>query len=55
MLEIAILWSGASLLYLHVTHFLRLSTRSGDMLFIPSKHWHYVRSLSPSFSVNFWF
>jgi len=27
----------------------------GDMLFIPSKHWHYVRSLSPSFSVNFWF
>ena len=27
----------------------------GDMLFIPSRHWHYVRSLSPSFSVNFWF
>lgn len=27
----------------------------GDMLYIPSKHWHYVRSLSPSFSVNFWF
>ncbi|EKX43980.1 hypothetical protein GUITHDRAFT_72601 [Guillardia theta CCMP2712] len=29
--------------------------RPGDMLFIPSKHWHYVRSLTPSFSVNFWF
>jgi len=27
----------------------------GDMLFIPARHWHYVRSLSPSFSVNFWF
>ena len=27
----------------------------GDMLFVPSGHWHYVRSLSPSFSVNFWF
>ena len=27
----------------------------GDMLYIPAKHWHYVRSLSPSFSVNFWF
>jgi lysine-specific demethylase 8 len=27
----------------------------GDMLFIPQGTWHYVRSLSPSFSVNFWF
>mmetsp|Transcript_3836 Transcript_3836/g.9847 ORF Transcript_3836/g.9847 Transcript_3836/m.9847 type:complete len:435 (-) Transcript_3836:264-1568(-) len=27
----------------------------GDMLFIPSKCWHYVRSLSTSISVNFWF
>ncbi|CAF3962801.1 unnamed protein product, partial [Rotaria magnacalcarata] len=26
----------------------------GDMLYMPSRHWHYVRSLSPSFSVNFW-
>ena len=26
-----------------------------DMLFIPHQWWHYVRSLSPSFSVNFWF
>jgi lysine-specific demethylase 8 len=24
------------------------------MLFIPVKHWHYVRSLDISFSVSFW-
>jgi len=27
----------------------------GDCLFIPSRHWHYVRSLSTSVSVNYWF
>jgi ribosomal protein L16 Arg81 hydroxylase len=27
----------------------------GDVLFIPRGWWHYVRSLTPSFSVNFWF
>lgn len=27
----------------------------GDMLFIPARCWHYVRSLSTSISVNFWF
>ncbi len=27
----------------------------GDCLFIPSREWHYVRSLSTSVSVNFWF
>ncbi|KAK9379515.1 uncharacterized protein V2V93DRAFT_392054 [Kockiozyma suomiensis] len=27
----------------------------GNGLFIPAGWWHYVRSLSPSFSVNFWF
>ena len=26
-----------------------------DMLYIPHQWWHYVRSLTPSFSVNFWF
>ncbi|KAM6905424.1 lysine-specific demethylase 8 [Xenentodon cancila] len=26
----------------------------GDVLFIPVKHWHYVRSLDVSFSVSFW-
>lgn len=26
----------------------------GDMLYIPPKWWHYVKSLSPSFSVSFW-
>ncbi|EDO44721.1 predicted protein [Nematostella vectensis] len=28
--------------------------RPGQMLFIPPGHWHYVRSLSVSFSVSFW-
>lgn len=27
----------------------------GDCLFIPARHWHYVRSLSTSISVNYWF
>ena len=27
----------------------------GDCLFIPSREWHYVRSLSTSVSVNYWF
>jgi lysine-specific demethylase 8 len=27
---------------------------AGEMLFIPLKHWHYVRSLTASFSVSFW-
>jgi len=27
----------------------------GDCLFIPSRHWHYVRSLTTSISVNYWF
>jgi lysine-specific demethylase 8 len=27
----------------------------GEMLYIPAQYWHYVRSLTPSFSVNFWF
>lgn len=26
----------------------------GEMLYIPPKWWHYVRSLSISFSVSFW-
>jgi lysine-specific demethylase 8 len=27
----------------------------GDALFIPSRYWHYVRSLSTSVSINYWF
>ena len=27
----------------------------GDCLYIPSRHWHYVRSLSTSASINYWF
>ncbi len=26
----------------------------GECLYIPRHCWHYVRSLSPSFSVSFW-
>lgn len=26
----------------------------GDLLYIPPKWWHYVRSLSISFSISFW-
>ncbi|KAL4659023.1 lysine-specific demethylase 8 isoform X1 [Arapaima gigas] len=26
----------------------------GDVLFIPARHWHYVRALDLSFSVSFW-
>ena len=26
----------------------------GQMLFIPPKHWHYVKALDISFSVSFW-
>jgi lysine-specific demethylase 8 len=29
--------------------------KPGDVLFIPSKTWHYVRSLTTSISVNYWF
>ena len=28
--------------------------RPGDMLYIPPGWWHYVQSLSVSFSVSFW-
>ena len=28
--------------------------RPGQMLYIPPTWWHFVRSLSPSFSVSFW-
>ncbi len=27
----------------------------GDMLFIPKGYWHYVRALTTSVSINFWF
>jgi hypothetical protein len=29
-------------------------TREGDLLFLPSRTWHEVRSLGPSVTVNFW-
>jgi lysine-specific demethylase 8 len=28
--------------------------KQGEMLYIPPKWWHHVRSLSTSFSVSFW-
>ena len=27
----------------------------GDMIYIPPKCWHFVKSLDPSFSISFWF
>jgi ribosomal protein L16 Arg81 hydroxylase len=27
----------------------------GDLLYIPARTWHYVRSLSTSISVNYWY
>ncbi|XP_058115908.1 bifunctional peptidase and arginyl-hydroxylase JMJD5 isoform X2 [Anopheles coustani] len=35
--------------------FHRLTLHRGEVLYIPPKWWHYVESLSPSFSVSFWF
>ncbi|RWV78396.1 hypothetical protein GW17_00060644 [Ensete ventricosum] len=34
--------------------FLDCVLEEGEMLYIPPKWWHYVRSLSTSFSVSFW-
>ena len=34
--------------------YLELVLAPGEVLFIPRGHWHYVRSLSASVSVNFW-
>jgi lysine-specific demethylase 8 len=36
------------------TPFTDVVLQPGDMLYMPPKHWHYVRSLSASFSVSFW-
>ncbi|XP_070779737.1 lysine-specific demethylase 8 isoform X2 [Enoplosus armatus] len=34
--------------------YLECVLKPGDVLFIPVRHWHYVRSLELSFSVSFW-
>lgn len=34
--------------------YLECVLQPGDVLFIPVRHWHYVRSLKLSFSVSFW-
>ncbi|XP_050067312.1 bifunctional peptidase and arginyl-hydroxylase JMJD5 [Anopheles maculipalpis] len=35
--------------------FYRVTLHRGEVLYIPPKWWHYVESLSTSFSVSFWF
>ncbi|XP_070509952.1 bifunctional peptidase and arginyl-hydroxylase JMJD5 [Chironomus tepperi] len=35
--------------------FQRIVLKAGQMLYIPKLHWHYVRSLTPSISISFWF
>lgn len=34
--------------------YMECELKEGEMLYIPAKYWHYVRSLSVSFSVSFW-
>ncbi|XP_017297790.1 lysine-specific demethylase 8-like [Diaphorina citri] len=36
-------------------HLIECTLNPGDMLYIPPKVWHHVRSLSTSISVSFWF
>lgn len=38
----------------HELEFLDCILEEGEMLYIPPKWWHYVRSLTTSFSVSFW-
>jgi lysine-specific demethylase 8 len=38
-----------------IARYYEVLLQPGDALFIPSKTWHYVRSLTTSISVNFWF
>lgn len=35
--------------------FYRVVLKEGEMLYIPRLWWHYVRSLTPSISISFWF
>lgn len=35
--------------------FYQLVLKAGEMLYIPRLWWHYVRSLTPSISISFWF
>uniref|UniRef100_A0A1A9ZF00 JmjC domain-containing protein n=1 Tax=Glossina pallidipes TaxID=7398 RepID=A0A1A9ZF00_GLOPL len=34
--------------------FYYLNLQAGDCLYMPPRWWHYVKSLSPSFSISFW-
>lgn len=38
----------------HDLEFVDCILEEGEMLYIPPKWWHYVRSLTVSFSVSFW-
>ncbi|KAI8137202.1 hypothetical protein BJV82DRAFT_363134 [Fennellomyces sp. T-0311] len=36
-------------------HYVECVLQAGELLYMPPKWWHYVRSLETSFSVSFWF
>ncbi|KAL1452509.1 hypothetical protein WDU94_006734 [Cyamophila willieti] len=38
-----------------ISHIVECTLNPGEMLYIPPKYWHHVRSLSTSISVSFWF
>lgn len=35
--------------------YLDIILEPGDLLFIPYKWWHFIKSLTPSVSVSYWF
>lgn len=41
-------------LFKNVASPIECNLEAGEMLYIPPRYWHHVRSLSTSFSVSFW-
>jgi len=40
---------------LHDSRFRQATLREGEILYLPRMWWHFVRSLDPSLSINYWF